>query len=96
VLASAGYPASSHSGDVIEGTEAAEQAGCAVVHAGTARSADGALVTAGGRVLAVVGTGDDLASARAAAYRGVDAITFDGMQHRTDIASAAAGSVATA
>jgi phosphoribosylamine--glycine ligase len=96
VLASAGYPASSHSGDVIEGTEAAEQAGCAVVHAGTARSADGALVTAGGRVLAVVGTGDDLASARAAAYRGVGAITFDGMQHRTDIASAAAGSVATA
>jgi phosphoribosylamine--glycine ligase len=94
VLASAGYPASSHSGDAIAGTDAAERAGCTVVHAGTARTEDGTLVTAGGRVLAVVGTGPDLAAAREAAYRGVDVISFDGEQHRTDIALVACGTVA--
>ncbi len=45
------------------------------------------LVTAGGRVLAVVGTGPDVAAARAAAYAGVAKISFDGAQHRTDIAA---------
>ena len=44
------------------------------------------LVTAGGRVLAVVGTGADLAAAREAAYAGVAAVEFEGAQHRTDIA----------
>ena len=57
-----------------------------VVHAGTALR-DGDLVTAGGRVLAVVGTGPDVEAARAAAYAGVAAISFDGAQHRTDIAA---------
>ena len=51
-------------------------------------TADGdQLVTAGGRVLAVVGTGPDVAAARAAAYAGVAQISFDGAQHRTDIAA---------
>jgi phosphoribosylamine---glycine ligase len=87
VLASRGYPVTSSSGDVITGIEAAEAlAGVHVIHAGTALR-DGALVTAGGRVLAVVGTGTDLAAARAAAYAGVAEISFDGAQHRSDIAA---------
>jgi phosphoribosylamine--glycine ligase len=87
VLASRGYPASSSSGDVITGLAAAEGLdGVHVVHAGTALR-DGDVVTAGGRVLAVVGTGPDVAAARAAAYAGVAEISFDGAQHRTDIAA---------
>ncbi|MBO9521962.1 MAG: phosphoribosylamine--glycine ligase [Nocardioidaceae bacterium] len=89
VMASAGYPASSHSGDVISGIESA---GCDVIHAGTAL-VDDALVTAGGRVLAVTAVGEDLADARARAYDGVAAIRFDGAQYRTDIAAKAAGEV---
>src|SRR4051812_32997089 len=86
VLASAGYPESSSSGDVITGVAEAEAvAGVHVIHAGTAKEGDD-LVTAGGRVLAVVGTGPDLAAARATAYDGVAAISFAGAQHRTDIA----------
>jgi phosphoribosylamine--glycine ligase len=89
VLASRGYPASSSSGDVITGTDAAEALdGVHVIHAGTGLADDGALVTAGGRVLAVVATGPDVAGARAAAYDGVAAIDFPGAQHRTDIAAA--------
>jgi phosphoribosylamine--glycine ligase len=61
-----------------------------VVHAGTARDDEGHLVTAGGRVLAVVAVGEDLADARAKAYEGVAAVTFPGAQHRTDIAQTAA------
>ena len=57
-----------------------------VVQAGTA-ARDGDLVTAGGRVLAVVATGDSVAAARAAAYEGVGAIHFAGAQHRSDIAA---------
>ena len=91
VMASAGYPASSSKGDVITGVDAAEaQDGVHVIHAGTAREGDD-LVTAGGRVLAVVGTarsGADLA-ARPATRRtsGVAAVEFEGAQHRTDIAT---------
>jgi len=88
VMASRGYPETSSSGDVITGVEAAEAlADVHVIHAGTALR-DGSLVTAGGRVLAVVGVGDDVAAARAAAYDGVALISFDGAQHRTDIAAA--------
>ncbi len=87
VLASAGYPASSRSGDVISGVAEAEALdGVHVIQAGTARDGDD-LVTAGGRVLAVVGTGADVADARATAYAGVAAVRFDGAQHRTDIAA---------
>jgi phosphoribosylamine--glycine ligase len=60
-----------------------------VLHAGTTRDADGTLVTGGGRVLAVTATGPDLAAAREAAYHGVEAVSFAGGQHRTDIAAAA-------
>ena len=86
VMASAGYPESASKGDVITGTDAAD---CDVIHAGTAL-ADGDLVTAGGRVLAVTAVGSDLADARAKAYAGVGAIEFDGAQYRTDIAAKAA------
>jgi phosphoribosylamine--glycine ligase len=85
VMASAGYPESARKGDVITGADGVP----GVIHAGTARRPDGALVTAGGRVLTCTATGDDLASARAAAYRLVGAVSFDGAQHRTDIALAA-------
>lgn len=95
VLASAGYPASSHSGDVIRGVRAAEMLSSAaggsvrVYQAGTALNGDGELVTAGGRVLAVTGRGRDLSSARKMAYSGVTEIEFAGAQRRGDIAGAA-------
>jgi phosphoribosylamine--glycine ligase len=81
VVAGHNYPATPRTGDVIEG---AERPG--VIHAGTARRADGALVSAGGRVLSVTATGDDLAAARDAAYALLDGIRLDGAHHRTDIA----------
>ncbi len=87
VMASRGYPESSSSGDVITGIDDAELLdGVHVIQAGTAVR-DGDLVTAGGRVLAVIGTGPSVAEARAAAYAGVGRISFDGAQHRTDIAA---------
>jgi phosphoribosylamine--glycine ligase len=89
VLASAGYPASSHKGDVISGlAEAAALDDVTVYHAGTALQ-DGDVVTAGGRVLAVSALGDGFAAARERAYRAVDKITFDGRQVRPDIAERA-------
>jgi phosphoribosylamine---glycine ligase len=87
VLASRGYPETSSSGQVISGLDAAEALdGVHVIQAGTAL-AGGDVVTAGGRVLAVIGTGADVPAARAAAYAGVAEISFDGAQHRTDIAA---------
>ena len=96
VMASAGYPESSRSGDVIVGTETlAGERDVDVLHAGTALR-DGRLVTAGGRVLAVTAVGDDVADARAKAYEGVASIAFDGAQWRRDIAARAATSVTRA
>lgn len=90
VVASAGYPQSSRSGDVISGLESLPD-GIEAIHAGTAFSDSGEVVTAGGRVLAVQAFGDGPGAARAAAYSGVRMIDFDGIQFRTDIAAAAAG-----
>ena len=91
VLASHGYPADVRTGDVITGVEAAEALDAvSVLHAGTATDAEGNLVSAGGRVLAVVALGADLDAAREAAYAGVGQISLDGGQHRTDIALKAA------
>ena len=84
VLASAGYPASSSTGDEIHGLEAAGER-AEVTHAGTARQ-DGGVVTAGGRVLNVTGTGADLQAAREAAYAAAGMIEFKGRQLRGDIA----------
>lgn len=83
VSASAGYPASSRSGDVISGLGEVESA--RVFHAGTKRNADGEFETAGGRVLVVVANGPTRGDAVAKVYRESDKITFDGMQRRTDI-----------
>jgi len=85
VLASAGYPASSRSGDVITGLDRVPD-GVQVTHAGTALNADGQIVTAGGRVLGVTGLGADAASTRDGAYAAADMIEFDGKQLRRDIA----------
>jgi phosphoribosylamine--glycine ligase len=86
VLASRGYPASSSSGDVITGLDRVPE-GVEVTHAGTARRADGAVVTAGGRVLNVTALGEDARAARTAAYAAADVIDFDGKQLRRDIAA---------
>jgi phosphoribosylamine--glycine ligase len=91
VLASRGYPESSESGRVIAGVPHAEASGVSVFHAGTATSG-GQLVTAGGRVLTVVGRGDSFEEAIARAYAGVDQISFDGMQYRRDIGRSALAS----
>jgi phosphoribosylamine--glycine ligase len=91
VVASSGYPEAPRTGDPITGlAEAAAVPGVHVLHAGTAAGPDGPVVSAGGRVLSVVGTGPDLAAARAAAYAGVERIALDGSHHRSDIARAAA------
>lgn len=85
VLAAPGYPDAVQTGQVITGIEdAALVSGAMVFHAGTARR-DGKLVTAGGRVLSVVGSGASYRDAIDTAYRAASLIHFDGMQMRRDI-----------
>ncbi|QXJ22840.1 phosphoribosylamine--glycine ligase [Actinomadura graeca] len=87
VVAAEGYPAAPVKGDEITGLDEADAVeGAYVLHAGTARDAEGRLVSGGGRVLDVVGSGPDLAAARAAAYEAVARIGLRGAHHRTDIA----------
>ncbi|HEY3683393.1 MAG TPA: phosphoribosylamine--glycine ligase [Streptosporangiaceae bacterium] len=87
VLASEGYPASPVTGDAITGLAEAESVpGAYVLHAGTAAGPGGEPVTAGGRVLDVVGTGATLGDARDAAYSAVGRIDIRGGHHRSDIA----------
>ena len=83
ITASAGYPASSHSGDVISGLEAVNDA--RVYHCGTKRNAEGQFETNGGRVLAIVAQGATRIDARDKAYAESAKVSFDGMQRRTDI-----------
>ncbi|NCD17945.1 MAG: phosphoribosylamine--glycine ligase [Actinobacteria bacterium] len=88
VLASEGYPGPVSDGREISGVAEAESLdGVHVIHAGTRMDDDGRLVSAGGRVLCVVGEGDDVAQARDRAYRGVAAIHCEGAHYRHDIAS---------
>ena len=90
VAASGGYPGEYATGAEISGLEDAERVdGALVFHAGTAER-NGRVVTDGGRVLAVSGSGPTLADARARAYDAIERISFDGMQVRTDIAARAA------
>ncbi len=90
VVASAGYPAAPRTGDPIGGLDAADAVdGAYVLHAGTATGPDDTVVSAGGRVLSVVGTGPDLEQARKRAYEAVGRVELDGEQYRTDIAAAA-------
>jgi phosphoribosylamine---glycine ligase len=85
VLAAENYPGRPRVGDVVVGADVD-----GVLHAATARRGDGALVSTGGRVLSVVGTGPDLAAARSAAYQTLKSIRLPGSHFRTDIALAAA------
>jgi phosphoribosylamine--glycine ligase len=89
VLAAAGYPGPPATGGVITGLDRASSNGSVIVHAGTALDAWGRLISAGGRVLAVVGTGDDLGAARTQAYEAIKAIELPGGFYRHDIALAA-------
>jgi phosphoribosylamine--glycine ligase len=93
VLAAEGYPGASARGDEITGLDAAAaEPGAYVLHANTTLTGGGTLVSAGGRVLNVVGTGPDLAAARDTAYRAVTRIAMRGGWYRRDIAAAAARS----
>jgi phosphoribosylamine--glycine ligase len=85
VLAAENYPGRPRVGDVIAGADID-----VVLHAATARREDGALVSTGGRVLSVVGTGPDLSAARADAYGKIASIRLPGGHYRHDIALAAA------
>lgn len=99
VIAAENYPDTPVKGSAIAGLEAANALdGVHVMHAGTSINEEGDITVAGGRVLAVVGLGDDLAAAREKAYAGVAEISWPGAQSRSDIALKAANgeiSVAT-
>jgi formyltetrahydrofolate-dependent phosphoribosylglycinamide formyltransferase len=84
VLAAAGYPGAPRVGDPVEGLDDPAP-NTLVFHAGTRRAADGSIVSAGGRVLNVVGRGPTLDEAIANAYRGVGRVTLAGGQFRRDI-----------
>lgn len=85
VMAARGYPEASIGGDRIEGIAEAERLGARVYTAGVRAEADGALATTGGRILTVVGRGDDLATAREVAYRARQAIRIEGATWRSDL-----------
>jgi len=87
VLAAAGYPGESRTGTLIDGLESARVKGALVFHSGTRRDDAGLYRTRGGRILTVVGRGRDLEAARAVAERAADAISWEGMQRRHDIAA---------
>jgi phosphoribosylamine--glycine ligase len=90
VIAAEGYPAAPVHGDPIDGISDAERIqGAHVLHAGTATDVAGQLVSSGGRVLNVVGTGPGLAAARDTAYRAAAAIRMRGGWYRHDIAQVA-------
>jgi phosphoribosylamine--glycine ligase len=84
VLAAAGYPGDYEKGKEIQGIEAAAALGVQVFQAGTKLQGE-RLLTDGGRVLGVTGTGENLATALEQAYPGVACIKFDGKYYRRDI-----------
>lgn len=89
VMAAGGYPADYRKGDDIRGLEdAARMEDLFVFHAGTSRK-DGRIVTSGGRVLGVTALGATVGEAIDRAYRGVQAISWDGVHYRTDIGAKA-------
>jgi phosphoribosylamine--glycine ligase len=91
VLAAPDYPErSDYAGAAISGVADAEATGALVFHSGTAMRGD-TLVTHGGRILSVTGTGPTVARARAHAYAAAGMIQFEGARHRTDIAAAVDG-----
>ena len=99
VMVSGGYPGSYETGLEIQGLDddGADDAGNLVFHAGVRSAEDGSgrFLTSGGRVLACVGLGDDVAEARDRAYRRAAQISFDGAHYRRDIADLRTGQPAT-
>jgi phosphoribosylamine--glycine ligase len=89
VLAAAGYPEAPATGDVISGLDLPDLPGTTVLHAGTARRADRAVVSAGGRVLTVTSVADSLDTAARQAYAAISRIQLRGSHHRTDIGARA-------
>jgi phosphoribosylamine--glycine ligase len=90
VIAAEGYPVKPKKNVPISGIEAASEVeGVQIFHAGTKRDSTGAVLTAGGRVLNVVGTGETIAQARKRAYLAAEKIHFPGMVMRRDIAAKA-------
>ena len=88
VLASEGYPGEIATGRELTGlAQANAMPGVHLVHAATARDADGGWIATGGRVLSVVGRGENFAEARARAYAAIELIGLEGGQYRTDIAA---------
>jgi phosphoribosylamine--glycine ligase len=85
VVASGGYPGTYKKGLPISGLDDVDS-DVAVFHAGTAMGSNGEVVTDGGRVLAVVSTGENMTQARERVYRNTPRIAFDGMMYRSDIA----------
>jgi phosphoribosylamine--glycine ligase len=91
VVAAENYPDTPRTGDRIRGLKKVESIeGVHVIHAGTRLDDEGKVVSAGGRVLAVVALGTDLVEARERAYDGVELVQLDGSQFRTDIGGKAA------
>jgi len=84
VLAADGYPQAPRTGELVLGAD-----GPGLLHSGTRRRDDGAIVSSGGRVLCATASGSDLAAARAEAYRRLGGVRMAGGQYRTDIALAA-------
>jgi phosphoribosylamine--glycine ligase len=90
-VAAENYPDTPRTGDRIRGLKKVDELdGVHVIHAGTKLDDDGKVVSAGGRVLAVVALGSDLVDAREKAYDGVELVQLEGAQFRTDIAGKAA------
>jgi phosphoribosylamine--glycine ligase len=85
VMAAANYPASYPKGDVISGLDINTQADRKIFHAGTAKK-DGAIVTAGGRVLCATAIGNNVTQAQQSAYELLKQISWPGVEYRTDIA----------
>ena len=89
VLAARGYPAKPETGHIITGLEeAAQHEDVQVFHAGTKRGEQGKWLTAGGRVLGVTATGEDLQRALSRSYTAVNEISWEGMHYRKDIGTA--------
>ncbi len=91
VLCASGYPDDYRQGDVITGLPDSSSRLSKVFHGGTGYNTSQEIVTRGGRVLTVVGTGDNIKAAQSEAYRVVNQIHFDGMVYRRDIGYRAVG-----
>lgn len=83
MLVSGGYPEAYQKGKVMTGMDTLKD--CVAFHAGTSFDADGRVITAGGRVIAVTALGDSITEARDKAYENVAKIQFEGENHRSDI-----------